>query len=1220
MFTLVQSNQMERLARRLAAELAQGSRFALAREHVLVQSPGMASWLKLEIARHNGIAAALEFPLPSNFIWSLCYALIPGVPKENAFTKEAMTWKLLALLPEVINGEAFGPLRDYLSTDSALKRFQLAGRIADIFDQYLVYRPDWILAWEQGEDIAAQQPYLPELPFNATPVDDNCRWQPILWRALVSYNRDRLGLSHWHRANLHQALITALNDPNTSLTAIPSRLFVFGISSLPPQTLDVLHALGGRIEVTMLSLSPCRQYWGDILDPRQRAKLALRYTQDKMLPAHWEETLEVGNPLLAANGKMGRELLDLVLTLPEQHLDIDDSEYASVAADTLLGTLQADILDMQVAGTPLCATLSRYQQQEGKLLLRDDDQSLVIHSCHSALREVETLHDHLLAMLTESEGALSPRDIVVMLPDVAAYAPFIDAVFASKRGEHYIPYAIADRGAADESPLVHAFLTLLDIDDSRFGLTEILSLLEVPAVLTRFKLTEEELSRLTVWLEQSGVRWGRDADSREAMGLPAFDKHSWAFGIRRILLGYALGDDADFYQHTLPLSGVEGAQAQCVGKLLDFIEVLDNFSRNFREAETPADKFERLFALLDTLFVAGDDSLDDLTHIRELLTQTREMLSTAGSLDNLPLAVFKSHLSAKLTESRVGQRFLAGSVNFCTLMPMRSIPFRLVCLLGMNDGVYPRVQHPVGFDLMARTGARRGDRSRRLDDRYLFLEALLSARQQLYISFIGRSERDDSERPPSILVSELLDCCELSACLPGLDETVAAGTESERNEAKQNKAQQGERTLQSRLIRQQPLQPFDPRLFSPSDSIGQSFAAQWCPAKSEPARPFVDGELEPVETASAMAVNMATANTGNNIEELELGTLIRFFREPARFFCQRRLLLDLSLRLDALDDAEPFELDALERYQVQLEMMNRALGADEKAEPMVLDALGERLGGEGILPMAPFDALTYKGYCRDLAPVLERSRFLMAGHEPKTLRLSIPLPGGAVIVGKLDNIFPKGLLVTRPGTAKAKDILALYLRHLCLCASGHGSYSFLLDVGHFHAMAPVPEPTAVALLAHLTGIYHRALSRPSRLIPAMALGVAEAYIGGDAHLDADGSVAPNASVDPNASFDANASLDADASSLSVAMKEALLPRLAELWEDGQGFGESNEPHNSRLFEFPADFLNAGFVAEACGLWLPLLAICHSEKLGKLGEFIESPASVPARFQTPGHGE
>lgn len=763
MLKLIQSNQMEVLCAHLAAYLTQPLAFArlLSNEHILVQSPGMSTWLRLEIAKQNGIAAALEFPLPSSFTWQLCHDLLPDVPKDNAFTKAAMTWKLMQLLPRMLQDDAFGPLRHYLGntlentptintadtsehlntsdmTADDIKLYQLCGRIADIFDQYLVYRPDWILAWEQNEH-----------PDSLTkPLNDDQRWQPILWRALIAFNRDELNQSHYHRANLHSDLIAALNNPDTLLAKLPQRLFVFGISSMAPQTLEVLYHLAGRIDVIVLGLSPCQHYWGDIVDPRNRARMAVQYAGKRQLAELWEDKLEVGNPLLANNGKMGRELLDMLLELPAEHCDFGDDVYCEPCDDpnsphshaSMLHGVQYDILEMQTLDRVLGPDAELYQNVENRRLLKRDDESIRVKSCHSPLREVETLHDHLLELLS-NDVDLTPKDIVVMMPDVAAYAPYIDAVFSAKQGLHYIPYAIADRGAAQESPLINSFLNLLGINQSRFGLTDILSILEVPAILRRFQLDDDELQLIRRWLDEAGVRWGRDEQSRLKQGVPAFEQNSWAFGIKRLILGYALSDDAPLYQDHLIVTGIEGQSAQALGKLLNFIEVLDETAQILALPQVGALRLAELTELLDAFYDTDEDEREQLQEIRDAIAALEQELLSAGkpldtnSLDtsmfvtlaqqnisglSLSIEVLQQWFNQRLTESRVGQRYLAGSVNFCTLMPMRSIPFKIVCLLGMNDGVYPRVQHPVGFDLMAHFGARKGDRSRRLDDRYLF--------------------------------------------------------------------------------------------------------------------------------------------------------------------------------------------------------------------------------------------------------------------------------------------------------------------------------------------------------------------------------------------------------------------------------------------------------------------------------------------------------------------
>lgn len=1275
MLKLIQSNQMEVLSAHLAAYLRQNvtSTQLLQSEHILVQSPGMSTWLRLEIAKQNGIAAALEFPLPSSFIWQLCHDLLPNVPKENAFTKPAMTWKLLQLLPRLLADDAFGPLRHYLLTDPELalaseptlppaldadvatasmaahhacalcshdvdqfKLYQLCGQIADIFDQYLVYRPDWMLAWEQNaapEDIALSPEQM---------------WQPLLWRALVAFNRDELQQSHYHRANLHADLIARLQDPKTCLSALPKRLFVFGISSMAPQTLEVLYHLAGRVDVVILSLSPCQHYWGDIVDPRHRARMALQYAGKRQLAEQWEDKLEVGNPLLANNGKMGRELLDMLLELPSEHCDFGHDIYREPCADpnqpssqaTLLQGVQYDILEMQTLDRVLGPDLALYQHPQGRRKLRPDDESICIVSCHSPLREVETLHDHLLELLereqfASSESAQSrhaterllPKDIVVMLPDVAAYAPYIDAVFAAKQGADYIPYAISDRGAAQESPLINSFLNLLAINQSRFGLTDILSILEVPAILRRFGLDDDELQLIRRWLDEAAVRWGRDQHSRLKQGVPAFEQNSWAFGIKRLILGYAFSDDAPLYQGSLVVSGIEGQSAQALGKLLNFIEVLDDTAHTFDKPQHGAARLAELHALLDAFYAPDEEENEQLLEIRSAIEALQTELSAASCAQTAPalqalasMSLAQPHLQPstpsiielpieqgikqgveqsigqgielsievlqlwfkqRLSESRVGQRYLAGSVNFCTLMPMRSIPFKVVCLLGMNDGVYPRVSHPVGFDLMAHFGARKGDRSRRLDDRYLFLEALLSARSQLYISYIGRSERDNSERIPSMLVSELLEYCQL-CYLP--QDALGQGDEHSANAAPDTKAylhaQEAEAALARAIVRHQPLQPFDPRLYcealplsgtptsSNASAFKQSFSKQWCPpnpsaANSAPSQRFIEKD--------AQIIFWDAANSdASDIRQVDVSAFIRFFSHPAKYFFNRSLKVDFTLRIQADDNDEPFGLDALERYQLQSQLLahNIAQGSVTTDSDFIA-----RLKARGNLPMQPFDDLLLRQYQQDIAPLIGRTLFLKgeAASSHRDIHLSFeqlahPLGQGHRILlsGRIDDLSPKGLVNYRPGSAHGRDLLRLYLRHLCLMATGQPQSSYLLDMGHFHALAPIMPEQAKALLADLLQLFFEGQQQPLCFMPRTSL----------AYVTAEGD---------------------HGEKLAAAQSE---------WLDEQGeMGEGTEPHYQRLFQFPDDFSQADFGALAERILTPLVSLYHKGTLAELEEFV-----------------
>lgn len=1237
MLTLIQSNQMEVLSEQLAKLLAirLDNVSLLACEHVLVQSPGMSTWLRLEIAKHNGIAAALSFPLPSSFTWQLCHDLLPDVPKDNAFTKAAMTWKLMDLLPSLLDNPDFSPLKQYLSpqvdstsdiTDTAIdantgtdidtetnvhtanthailqlnqshdaiKLFQLCGRIADIFDQYLVYRPEWILAWEQNQPLSSLD--------NRLTLDENQQWQPILWRALIDYNQHHLHASHYHRANLHADLIATLANPDTDLSMLPARLYVFGISSMPPQTLDVLYHLASRIDVIMLSLSPCQHYWGDIIEPKTRARMALQYANKKQLDQDWEDKLEVGNPILANNGQMGRELLDLLLSLPPEHTDFGYDCYVEPEPNNLLHGVQYDILQMETLGQPLGPNASLYQDIDARRTLLPSDDSITLRSCHSALREVETLHDHLLELLSNNSD-LSPKDIVIMMPDVAAYAPYIDAVFGTansqyfadknpQKGDYYIPYAIADRGAAQESPLINSFLSLLNINQSRFGLTDMIGILEVPAILRRFQLDDDELSLIRRWLDDANVRWGRSEHTRSQLGVQPFTQNSWAFGIKRLILGYAFNDDADIYRDTLMVQGIEGQSSQALGKLLNFLETIDTYFTLFANDYSTAERLEQLQQLLTDCYDTTDDEREQIQAIRDALVTLDTELESAGHQGQVDIEVLKQWFNQRLTESRVGQRYLAGSVNFCTLMPMRSIPFKVVCLLGMNDGVYPRVQHPVGFDLMAHFGPKKGDRSRRLDDRYLFLEALLSAREQLYISYIGHSERDNAERIASMLVSELVEYCQLSYLPQSLQQQLEQQAEINLDDA--------DKAVLAQLIQAQPLQPFDAKLFretpQSADSVSKlqhSFNAQWCPpaANATINNHFFEHALPlSAEQADEVFAHSHINSDGIKVVELELSALIRFYRNPAQFFFNRSLKVDLSLDIQADDNDEPFSLNALERYLLQSRMLDNAI---EHQLDSPDHELLSKLKTSGELPMAPFDDLLINQYLRDISPLINRVQFLQDQQTMHTLNVDLnfdlpmqDLPARADpsqsstmrvnLVGRIDDILPKGLVNYRPGAAHGRDFIRVYLRHLCINAMANSStagmgknqFSYLLDIGHFHAFAPITAEQAQAQLLRFISGFIQGQTQPLCFMPKTAF----------AYVETDGD------------------------------HEEKLLKAQQKWDDGQNqFGEGHDPHNQRLFHFPEDFSEATFGALASHLLQPMLSLYHKDKLAELDTFVSGAA-------------
>ncbi|HSM73723.1 MAG TPA: exodeoxyribonuclease V subunit gamma, partial [Desulfobacterales bacterium] len=482
------SNRLEVLVRQLAREISRprGSTAAavLRPETIVIQSRGMERWLALELSRHLGICAHCVFPFPNAFLQELFKRLLPDKPAESLFDREAMAFGIMQRLPEFSSRPGCEHLRRYLAEDpTQIKRYQLAVKIADTFDQYLVFRPDLIFAWEAGRDD---------------------HWQAALWRDLAA------GREGCHRAGLQRQLLEKIRRAGTLAAGeLPARVSVFGLSHLPPAYLETFAALGALIPVNLFLMNPCREFWAEIRSPREQVRITRRSAAE--LPPEGLY-LESGNRLLAAMGSMGRAFFSLIQTF-EAHWHED---FQAPRGDSLLARVQDDILSLTEGGQ---AAESRPQGAP--------DGSIEIHVCHSPMREVEVLHDNLLKLL-DADHTLGPGDILVMAPDIEAYAPLVQAVFDGQTDPALrIPFSIADRSLRRESRVVDGFLALLDLTGSRFEINRVLGLLACEPIRRRFGLEEADLALIGRWGRETAVRWGRDARDRTRHGLPGIAANSW---------------------------------------------------------------------------------------------------------------------------------------------------------------------------------------------------------------------------------------------------------------------------------------------------------------------------------------------------------------------------------------------------------------------------------------------------------------------------------------------------------------------------------------------------------------------------------------------------------------------------------------------------------------------------------------------------------------------
>lgn len=994
MFTIYHSNQLD-LLKSLTAELIKREPLdsVFTKDVILVQSKGMAQWLQMQLAEEQGIAANIDFLLPANFVWQMYSAVVPDVPEKNSFDKESMSWKLMHLLPTVIDLPDFSLLKHYVSQDNqARKYYQLSTRIADLFDQYLVYRPEWIAAWEKGELVAG--------------LDEAQQWQSQLWQQLVAYTQ-QLGQSIYHRANIYQQFIERLATPNldSAIQAVlPKRIFIFGIAALPPVYLQSLNALGQHIDIHLMFTNPCRWYWGDIPDQRwlnhllqtqwQHYKKRTSRNLLKNGAAQFDFFMPVSqsNPLLASWGKLGRDNLFL---LQEFNHKRDIEGFVDLGKDCLLHAVQQDILDLEDKSI-VGHDEDSFLQSNAKQSIDKDDFSISLHACHSEQREVEVLYDYLLSIL-DKDPTLEPRDLVVMVADIDRYVPYIESVFGNAPSSRYLPFTISDQKVRYIDPIVQAFFTLLELPQSRFTTEDLFNLLEVPALAMQFAIDEKQLKQLRKWVIDSGIRWGLNDEMVQSFDLPSTSRHTWRFGLTRMLLGYVMNSENGSWQSILPYDGSSGLSAELIGKLANFLLALTQWYQTLSLERSLEEWRPLCYELLQTFFVANQTSEPLLMVIDQQWQALIDSGLQAGYQQPISIIVLHDALQMSLEQSHVEQRFLAGKINFCTMMPMRSIPFKVVCLLGMNDGVYPRTAVPLGFDLLSQQ-SQRGDRSRRDDDRYLFLEAMLSAQQQLYISYIGRAMADNSERYPSVLVDELLDYIKQSYVLKG-DESLNIDESALR--------------LSEHLTVQHTRMPFNADNYinnkHQSGYYVQSYADEWLPAAQ-----YLGEHKQFVDALPHQPVSLVT------VDELQ-----KFYRHPIKMLLQQRLNIYFSHQGENLPSSELFDLDGLERYQLNQLLLDYLI-----KDRYEVQSVFTRIKDEGLLPYGAFGDIILEQQYQEMQVLAEK--IMLEKQTLFTQEVDLHFDN-ITLQGWLTDIQDNGILRWRPGNLSIYDGMALWIEHLIYC-------------------------------------------------------------------------------------------------------------------------------------------------------------------------------------------
>jgi exodeoxyribonuclease V gamma subunit len=901
LLALYPSNKLEHLSFLLTTLIKHQPNGVFTPETILVESPGMQHWVSMQLAKEQGVAMNLDFPLPVRFMWNTARLVLgkDKVPKQSPYRREVLVWRIDALLLEAsgleVSGQeaslqssaAFEQVNKYWlqagsEQEQGVQRLQLATALADVYEQYLLYRPDWLFAWEESQRKSN---------------DESEIWQSEIWRHLVKQEP-------LHPARLHQLTLTALNNGDhlkSGDSELPNRIVVFAINTMAPQLIAFFDALAAHIDIHIFHLNPSVNYWGDA---KSDSELARQLRMDGL--EKWMQQ-DQSNPLLGNLGQQGRELFNLLTDLETFEVSAFD---APIPADSetgetlLLNQIHNDILEALPA-----MPFASIQSTEADNTDNADD-SVTIMCTHSALREVQVLHDHLLHWLSQ-DSSRTPSDVLVMCPAIENYAPFVDTVFhrvgtkpLGGNGPVRLPCSIADRSPMDAEPLIAAYMTLLHLPDSRFGVSDIVDYFQLDAVQKRFSIAQDDIDQMTVWLKQAHIHWGLNGSHKAnvSSGATHENTYSWWWGIRRLLLGMLAPDSEGVIDDMLTIPDVEGQSTVTLGKLIHVIELLGRFATELNTPRSPNAWGADLLALRDTCFTPTKEQEHSWDLIAKVAADLSARCEEADYTYDLSLRQVRELLLSRFSSPDAGNHFMTGQVTVCSMLPMRSIPFKKVCILGLNDSEFPRKSTPLGLDLMAGPDRRVGDRSRRLEDRYLFLEAIISARESLYLSYQGNDVKNNSERQPSLVLGEFLDMLDT-----------------------------GYQVNIGHYLKHAPLHPFSESAFTgtlPSYETGWLRLAQSLRDAATGGRNIDTSEESSEESSkesskeageqahslAPLAVDSSPENTS-----FQCMQVARAFSDPLAFFSQQRLGVN----------SEPCETTALVRYQVLDAMFSSSASFDD---------------------------------------------------------------------------------------------------------------------------------------------------------------------------------------------------------------------------------------------------------------------------------------------------
>ncbi len=1013
MLNLLTAYNLKNLLAKLKKNLAASDSNPFRAKEIIIENSAQADWLTFEIAKHFGVAFNLKFTFINDFFKTILETFEKNIDL-NYYSKHNLQWRIIKILQNNPNINEILSL--YLEDNNPAKLFQISKLIAQLFYQYQIFRPDLIIDWNK----------------NIFKLDTkNDHWQFKIWQEIKK---------DINFTDYSEIILQFLRyENNFEKINLPKTLNIFGIFYLPPIFLKLLEKLSSNSSINLYIFNPCPQeYWFDLKTEKEKLKKQ-NYFDLSTAEINYEETK---NSLLTYLGKTGREFLDSLFNLSNLSEEDLTQDYTEINNNTLLKLLQKDILTLEDANF-----IDRI-----KIPIKTQDYSLEIHSCHNILRELEVLKDYLFKLFSQDQS-LTPQDIFVLTPNITEYAPYIEAIFTKIAPKTpYFEFSICDLKLLNENKFINLFLKILQFKNENFKITKILELLDNTIIQHAFGFNLNSLQIIKNWLKETDIKYGLNKNKNPAT------ENTWENGLQRLLLSFALTQEKNefylehgYFSNLLPTKTIEGDNSILLGNFIYFLDQLNNLYLSIKNQENISNWQEILFYIIDEFIKPSDDFLNEVVILKNLIlgltNKETNLIKYANFTSKISLDLLLFYLQDQLTEMGYNKPFFRRGITFGNINSLAGIPNKIICVLGLNQNIFPQKPLKTSFDLLTKYPLK-GDLNYHDLDKYHFLLTLLSAETNLYLSYIGQNQTDLSLIPSSPIITEL------------------------KKYLQANFIDENNQDIVEKVCFSEKLFGFNPAYFQ-KNTKSASFS------------------LENYQIAQNLQNNDVKIKKNNlskpdsKFQFLNLSDFLNFFQNPIKFFFEKRLNIYLTNYNDELTDTPYFEIPYFKKkimFQESIPLLFQNFSPEKIYQVYFL---------KNFLPPKDLGKHSFTVFYEEILEYFQEIKNI-------TPNLSFSNIEGVISINSFsincyfENFTNNKLINYTYSKNKAKNFTSAWLKHLLINYLLKDSISSYIIISEYNKIktyqfSPIEPDTAKKYLENLLSFYWQGLQNPLPFFPRLSL-------------------------------------------------------------------------------------------------------------------------------------